>query len=264
LFGGVGQAVRPCQYAMPESPLLFSSVVPACGFCLQVQSRGRGVKESRSWEANRRPDLSGRSLGRRWAIPRLPDSSISRPRNLASELGRHDSEKHKNNTNEASMLLKTQGAFGKRTQNELNFERQMHRLNPNSELSSAARVRAGGLHHEMRKGTEEIGSGDPGATRENTKNSMIEASMLLKTKEGVGKRTQNELNFECQMGALIPKSRPSGSSSNSHVPGGARDLAPGLPVSKYPGRARLLALTCRKPRPSRANGNLPSDAIYVG
>ena len=72
-----------------------------------------------SWEANRRPYLSGRSLGRRWAIPGLPDSSISRPGNLASEPGGMTPEKTQNNTNEASMLLKTQGAFGKRTQNEL-------------------------------------------------------------------------------------------------------------------------------------------------
>jgi hypothetical protein len=41
---------------------------------------------------------------------------------LASEPRRYDSEKHKNNTNEASMLLKTNGAFGKRTQNELKNE----------------------------------------------------------------------------------------------------------------------------------------------
>jgi hypothetical protein len=33
---------------MPESPLLFSSVVPACGSCFQLQLRSRGVKESRS------------------------------------------------------------------------------------------------------------------------------------------------------------------------------------------------------------------------
>ncbi len=125
---------------MPESLLLFPSVVPTCGFCLQVQSRSRGVKKSRSWAANRRPHLSVRSLGRRWVIPGLPDSSISRPRNLASEPRRHDSEKHKNNTNEASILLKTQGAFGKRTQNELNFEHRMCGLRPKSELAGLSRV----------------------------------------------------------------------------------------------------------------------------
>ena len=194
---------------MPESPLLFPSVVPTCGFCLQVQSRGRGVKESGSWEANRRPHLSVRSLGRRWAIPGLPDSSISRPRHLASEPGRNDSEKHKNNTNEASMLLKTRGAFGKRTQNELNFERQMHRLNANSELSQA-RVRAGGLRLEMRKGTEAVRSRKPGEFREKRKNNTKEASMLLKTQGAFGKRTQNELNFEHRRCGLRPRSELAG------------------------------------------------------
>jgi hypothetical protein len=100
-------------------PLLFS--VPARGFCLQVQSRSRGVKESRSREVetNRRHRLSGRSWARLRAIPGLPDSSVSRPRNLASGPGGTAPKKTQNNTNEASMLLKTQGSFEKRTQNEL-------------------------------------------------------------------------------------------------------------------------------------------------
>ena len=118
-------------------PLLFS--VPACGFCLQVQSRSRGVKESRGWEANRRPSLSGCGLGRLWAIPGLPDSSISRPWNLASGPGDTTPKKHKINTNEASMLLKTQVALGKRTQNELKNEPNLRclgrELKPNSEVA---------------------------------------------------------------------------------------------------------------------------------
>jgi len=122
---------------MPESPLLVSSVVPACGFCLKVQSRSRGVKESRSWEANRRSHLSGCSLGRRWAIPGLPDSSISRPGNLASEPGGTTPKKHKNNTIEASMLLKTHCSFGKRTENELKNKPNLGclRREPNSEVA---------------------------------------------------------------------------------------------------------------------------------
>ena len=117
--------------------VLFCFRVPACGFCLQVQSRSRGVKESRGWEANRRPSLSGCGLGRLWAIPGLPDSSISRPWNLASGPGDTTPKKHKNNTNEASMLLKTQGAFGKRTQNELKNEPNLGclRREPNSEVA---------------------------------------------------------------------------------------------------------------------------------
>ena len=67
----------------------------------------------------------------------------------------------------------------------------MHRLNPNSELSQA-RVGAGGSRLEMRKGTEVIRFRKPGASREKHKNNTNEASMLLKTHDSVGKRTQNE------------------------------------------------------------------------
>jgi len=155
---GLGRGSGPAGKVMPESPFLLSSVVPACGFCLQVQSRSRGVKESRSWkvETNRRPSrcsrgvkesrswqanrparLSGRSLGRQWAIPGLRDSAISRPRKLSSEPG--GTTKTQNNTNEASMLLKTHGAIGKRTQNELKNEPNLRRLGrelmPNSEVA---------------------------------------------------------------------------------------------------------------------------------
>jgi hypothetical protein len=43
---------------------------------------------------------------------------LTRMRNGPSELGNKGTENTKNNTNEASMLLKTQVAFVKRTQNE--------------------------------------------------------------------------------------------------------------------------------------------------
>ena len=98
---------------------------------------------------------------------------------------RRSREKHKNNTIEASMLLKTQDGIGKRTQNELKnepgFECQMRELNSNSELSRAACVQAG--ESEMRKGTERVRGRKPGATREKYKKYTIEASMLLKTQE---------------------------------------------------------------------------------
>jgi len=139
LFCGVGQGSVPAGKVMPESPLLSSVVVPACGFCLKVQSRSQGVKESRSWEANRWPPLSGCSLGRRRAFPGLPDSPISRPANLASDPGGTTLKKTQNSTNEASMLLKIHGAFGKRTQNELKNEPNscclMRELMPNSEVA---------------------------------------------------------------------------------------------------------------------------------
>ena len=42
---GVGQAVCLCQYAMPGSPLLFSSIVPACDSCFRLQPRDRGADD---------------------------------------------------------------------------------------------------------------------------------------------------------------------------------------------------------------------------
>jgi len=116
------------------------------------------------------------------------------------------------------MLLKTQGEFGKRTQNELKtnpkrtqnearFEREMHSLNPKSELSQA-RVRAGGSRLEMRKGTEAIRSRKPGASREKHKNSTNEASILLKTHGAFGKRTQNELKNEPRLEQLMRELMP--------------------------------------------------------
>ncbi len=131
------------------SPLLFSSVVRACGSCLQVQSRSRGAKESRSWEANRRSHLSGRSLGRRWAIPGLPDSSISRAGNLASEPGDAAPKKHKNNTIDPNMLLKTHEVTLqtklKRTQNEANFDHQTRESSTKTELAGRFLISAAGL-----------------------------------------------------------------------------------------------------------------------
>jgi len=105
-------------------------------------------------------------------------------------------------------------------------------------------------------------SGAPGAgkTRENATNNTIEANMLLKTKDGVGKRTQNEFKFGCQMRAVSPKNGPFESSSNAFVPSGAKNLPPGLPVSKYPGKASFLSL----PRHSRAGGNLPAAPRFRG
>jgi hypothetical protein len=59
--------------------------------------------------------------------------------NRGSEPGGTTPKKQKNNTNEASMLLKTQGAVGKRTQNELKKEPNLgclrRELMPNSEVA---------------------------------------------------------------------------------------------------------------------------------
>ena len=124
---------------MLESPPLFSSGAAASGSYLQLRSRNRGIKESRNWEVetNHGPHLSGRSLGRRWAIPGLPDLSICPPGTLASEPGGTTPKKHKNNTIEASMLLKTHCSFGKRTENELKNKPNLGclRREPNSEVA---------------------------------------------------------------------------------------------------------------------------------
>jgi hypothetical protein len=111
---GLGRGLSPAGSVMPESPLLFSR---SCLWFLPPstveKSRSQRVEELGSQPSN----LSfGSQLGRRWAIPGPPDSSISPAPELSEQAGRHDSEKkHRNNTNEASMLLKTQKSSWKRS-----------------------------------------------------------------------------------------------------------------------------------------------------
>jgi hypothetical protein len=76
---------------MPESPLLFSSLVPTCGFCLQVQSRSRGVQKQGQvgrWADRCRgfghqlPTASGGPQAGRWRrAPQRLDSSTCRLQN---------------------------------------------------------------------------------------------------------------------------------------------------------------------------------------
>ena len=65
---------------MPESPLLFSSVVPACGSCLQLQSRSRGVKVSRSGrpKARHMTRAAGRKVAEGSPTSRLLNFSTSK------------------------------------------------------------------------------------------------------------------------------------------------------------------------------------------
>ncbi len=69
-------------------------------------------------------------------------------------------EKHTNNTNEATMLLKTQDGHCKtklkRTKKEPDFKLQMRRTNPKSGLSCKARVQAEGLCPEVSKVLEAV------------------------------------------------------------------------------------------------------------
>ena len=66
---------------MPESPLLFSSLVPTCGFCLQVQSRSRGVGDPKPTSTVARGPHAGRW---RRALQRL-DSSTYRLQNRGNK-----------------------------------------------------------------------------------------------------------------------------------------------------------------------------------
>src|SRR5271157_905294 len=107
-------------------PLVFSSVVPACGFCLQVQSRSREVKESRSGEVetDRRPLFSrdveeskSRGVGKPTVDPILrvaawggvgpfldfPTCQFTEPGTWRASREARLRKKHKKNTNEASM-----------------------------------------------------------------------------------------------------------------------------------------------------------------
>jgi hypothetical protein len=93
---------------MPESPLLFSSVVPACGFRLKVQSRSRGVQKQGQvgrWAdrcrgiAHQLPTASGGPQAGRWQrAPQRLDSSTCRVQNRR---------------NKARMSMKTKGEVKK-------------------------------------------------------------------------------------------------------------------------------------------------------
>ena len=80
---------------MSESPLLFSSVIPACGFCLEVQSRSRGVQKQGQvggWADRGRgighplPTASDGPQAGRWQRgPQRLDSSTYRPQNQGNK-----------------------------------------------------------------------------------------------------------------------------------------------------------------------------------
>src|SRR5271157_6494892 len=95
---------RPCLWLLPPSAV--------------EKSRSQRVEELRS---RNQPSTTvfgsqlGETVGYSWSF-RLVNFPAPE---LSERAGGHDSERTKNITNEASMLLKTQGAAGKRTQNEL-------------------------------------------------------------------------------------------------------------------------------------------------
>jgi hypothetical protein len=79
-FVGLGRRLVPADQLMPESPLLFSSVVPASGFCLQVQLRSRGVKDLRSGRprADHTARAAGQKVGEGFPTSRLLNFSTAK------------------------------------------------------------------------------------------------------------------------------------------------------------------------------------------
>ena len=71
---------------MPESPLLFSSAVPTSGSCFQLQSRIRGVKESRSGKPEPTATVQRGAQAGRWRRDRQRlDSSTCRLQNRGNK-----------------------------------------------------------------------------------------------------------------------------------------------------------------------------------
>jgi len=136
---GLVRDLSPVGYVMPESPLLFSLVVPAGGsffLCGQEVDGSGGVVAlafrpafadlkvgatlrltlRRVGEAKPTVDPIFRvAAGEAVGIPGLLDSSISRTGNLASESRGTTPRKTQNSTNEATKLLKTQEVTWKRS-----------------------------------------------------------------------------------------------------------------------------------------------------
>ena len=114
------KALRACRvrYARKSS---FGFVRSSCLWFLPPsaveKSRSQRVEELGSRKANRRPHLSGRSLGDRGPFPDFPTCPMA-TREPGERAGSHDSKGTQNITNEASKLLKTHDSVGKRTQNE--------------------------------------------------------------------------------------------------------------------------------------------------
>ena len=194
MFRGVGQGVRPCRIGYASS-FVFGSCLWFLPPSAVEKSRSQKVEELGSQPSTRSFGLQlGETVGHSWTF-RLVDFPAPE---LSERTGGTTPRNTKYYERSQYVFENTRSVWktnSKRTQNEpqneLDFERQMHRLNPNSELSQA-RVRAGGLRLEMGRGTEAIRSRKPGASREKYKNNTNEASMLLKTKGAFGKRTQNE------------------------------------------------------------------------
>jgi hypothetical protein len=111
---------------MPESPLLFSFVVPACGFCLQVQSRSRGVKGSRSGRPRADRDRRARAAVRKVA----EGSPTSRLLNFSTVKSREQSENVYENKGQVQEVAESYSARPNADRNSSGAQAGRRRLSP--------------------------------------------------------------------------------------------------------------------------------------
>jgi hypothetical protein len=184
----------------------------------------------------------------------------------------YNARKHKNNTIEASMLLKTQDGIGKRTQNELKnepgFECQMRELNSNSELFRAACVQAGGI---APRNAEGHGKGPRSEAWSNPRKiqEIYDRSQYVIENTGSASKNEPKTNskrslFERKMDGLDPKSRSVEISPDGIIPSGARNLALAHLFGERRGRARFVSLFgMTKPRKTQNRGNKAKKLLKI-
>ena len=113
--------------------------------------------------------------------------------------------KTKNNTNEASMLLKTTEAFRKRTQNEPQLSAQMREIEAKLELFDTAHVPAGDWIVGDGAGTEIARLVETRGTAREFKNGGNKARMLMKTKHITFLNAANDARFARNLAQIRAK-----------------------------------------------------------
>jgi hypothetical protein len=117
-----------------------------------------------------------------WTHCRRQASDREEKRNSPGTREGQGPKKTKNDTNEASMSLKTNEAFRKRTQNEPQLSAQMREINPKFELIDGARVGAVDWIVGDAAGTGVARLAETRGTAREYKNNWNKARMLMKTK----------------------------------------------------------------------------------
>jgi len=154
---------------MPESPFLFSSVVPACGFCLKVQSRSQRVEELGSQPSTRSFGLQlGETVGHSWTS-RLVDFPAPELSERTGGTTRRNTKYYERSQYVFDNTGSTLATKLKRTQNGANFERQMHRLNSNGELSRSDASEREGCAPKCGRAQKRSGLEIPEPREKNTK-----------------------------------------------------------------------------------------------